>query len=100
MELRITTDVFIVVSLIQLSIQECSEAISFHNKVLLWLNGMHNTSFSSTSYKFLFGVPHSKDNTLRKFNFCLRLQITTFIFRKLMREFLTGMSLKQNLTIN
>ncbi|KAL9978329.1 hypothetical protein ACROYT_G015829, partial [Oculina patagonica] len=77
--------------------QECSETISFHNKVLLWFNGMHNTSISPTSYEFLFGVPHSKDNTLRKFNFCLLFANYYLHFQKIIERILNWAEFKTKL---
>ena len=45
---------------------------SFHNQLLNWFNGMHNTSISPANYELLFGMPCVKDNDiLMKLNFCL-----------------------------
>ena len=52
--------------------QNCSTTISFHNQLLNWFNGMHNTSISPANYELLFGMPCRKDNNIvRKLNFCL-----------------------------
>ena len=51
--------------------QNCRTTL-FHNQLLNWFNGMHNTSISPANYELLFGVPCGKDNDiLRKLNFCL-----------------------------
>ena len=47
---------------------------SFHNQLLIWFNGMHNTSISPANYELPRApcVPCGKDNDiLRKLNFCL-----------------------------
>ena len=52
--------------------QNCRTTTSFHNQLLNWFNGMHNTSISPANYELLFGMPCGKDNDiLRKLNFCL-----------------------------
>ena len=52
--------------------QNCSTTTFFHNQLLNWFNGMHNTSISPANYELLFAMPCGKDNDiLRKLNFCL-----------------------------
>ena len=73
MELKTIIYVSTAVSLAQLfTFQNCRITTSFHNQLLNWYNGMHNTSISPANYELLFGVPCGKDNDiLRKLNFCL-----------------------------
>jgi len=53
-------------------LQNCRTTTSFHNQLLKWFNGMHDTSISPANYELLFGMPCGKDNDiLRKLNFCL-----------------------------